>query len=213
MIHCEADRSVFMKCSSSNKYIYLVVYVDDIVITGDDNEGIKALKQHLFQNFQTKDLGPLRYFLGIEVTQSKSGIAISQRKYALDILEETGLTNCKPVETPMDPNVKLLPNKGEPYTDPGKYRRLVGKLNYLTMTQPDISFPVSVVSQFLNSPCDNHWNAVIQILKYIKESPGKGLVFTDRGNTDIIGYSDADWAGDASDRRSTSGYCVFFVEI
>jgi hypothetical protein len=86
MIRCEADHSVFTKCSSSNKYIYLVVYVDDIVITGDDNEGIKALKQHLFQNFQTKDLGPLRYFLGIEVAQSKSGIAISQRKYALDII-------------------------------------------------------------------------------------------------------------------------------
>ena len=91
-----------------------MVYVDDIVIIGDDNEGIKALKQHLFQNFQTKDLGPLRYFLGIEVAQSKSSIAISQRKYALDILEETGLTDCKPVETPMDPNVKLLPNQGEP---------------------------------------------------------------------------------------------------
>ncbi|KAK2396286.1 hypothetical protein QL285_057944 [Trifolium repens] len=209
MVHCEADHSVFTKCSSSNKYIYLVVYVDDIVITVDDNEGINALKQHLFQNFQTKDLGPLRYFLGIEVAQSKSGIAISQRKYALDILEETGLTYCKPVDTPMDPNVKLLPNQGEPYSDPGRYRRLVGKLNYLTMTRPGISFPVSVVSQFLNSPCDNHWNAVIQILKYIKGSPGKGLVFTDRGNTNIIGYSDADWAGDASDRRSTSGYCVF----
>ncbi|KAK2418425.1 putative mitochondrial protein [Trifolium repens] len=209
MVRCEADHSVFTKCSSSNKYIYLVVYVDDIVITGDDNEGINSLKQHLFQNFQTKDLGPLRYFLGIEVAQSKSGIAISQRKYALDILEETGLTDCKPVDTPMDPNVKLLPNQGEPYSDPGRYRRLVGKLNYLTMTRPDISFPVSVVSQFLNSPCDNHWNAVIRILKYIKGLPGKGLVFTDRGNTNIIGYSDADWAGDASDRRSTSGYCVF----
>jgi hypothetical protein len=82
MVRCEADHSVFTKCSSSKKYIYPVVYVDDIVITGDDNEGINALKQHLFQNFQTKDLGPLRYFLGIEVAQSKSGIAISQRKYA-----------------------------------------------------------------------------------------------------------------------------------
>ena len=114
MTRCESDHSVFLKCSTSNKYIYLVVYVDDIVITGDDYEGIKALKQHLFQNFQTKDLGPLRYFLGIEVAQSNSGIAISQRKYALDILEETGLIDCKPVDTLMDPNVKLLPNRGGP---------------------------------------------------------------------------------------------------
>ncbi|CAJ2657775.1 unnamed protein product [Trifolium pratense] len=178
MTRCESDHSVFVKCSS-NKYIYLVVYVDDIVITGDDNDGIKALKQHLFQNFQTKDLGPLR------------------------------LIDCKPVDTPMDPNVKLLPDQGEPYSDPGRYRRLVGKLNYLTLTRPDILFPVSVVSQFLNSPCDSHWNAVVRILNYIKRAPGKGLVFTDNGRTNIVGYSDADWAGDPSDRRSTSGYCIF----
>lgn len=209
MTRCESDHSVFLKCSSSNQYIYLVVYVEDIVIAGDDYEGIKALKQHLFQNFQTKDLGPLRYFLGIEVAQSKSGIAISQRKYALDIIEETGLIDCKPVDTPMDHNVKLLPDQGEPYSDPGRYRRLVGKLNYLTLTRPDISFPVSVVSQFLNSPCDSHWNAVVRILKYIKRAPGNGLVFTNRGHTNIVGYSDANWAGDASDRRSTSGYCIF----
>lgn len=209
LVRCEADHSVFFRCSSSKTFIYLVVYVDDIVITGDDQEGIQALKQHLFQHFQTKDLGSLHYFLGIEVAQSKSGIAICQRKYALDILEETGLLNCKPADTPMDPNVKLLPNQGEPYSDPGRYRRLVGKLNYLTMTRPDISFSVSVVSQFLNSPCKSHWQAVIRILQYIKGSPGKGLVYTDRGHTSITGYSDADWAGDAGDRRSTSGYCVF----
>jgi len=143
------------------------------------------------------------------VAQSKSGIAISQRKYALDILEETSLIDCKPADTPMDPNVKLLPDQGEPYSDPGRYRRLVGKLNYLTLTRPGISFPVSVVSQFLNSPCDSHWNAIVRILKYIKRAPGKGLVFTDRGHTNIVGYSDADWAGDANDRRSTSGYCIF----
>jgi len=85
----------------------------------------------------------------------------------------------------------------------------VGKLNYLTLARPDISFLVSVVSQFLNSPSDSHWNAVVRILKYIKRAPGKGLVFTDRGHTNIVGYSDADWAGDSSDRRSTSGYCIF----
>jgi hypothetical protein len=208
MIRCEADHSVFFRRSSLNKVIYLVVYVDDIVITGDDQEGIKDLKKHLFNNFHTKDLGRLRYFLGIEVAQSKDGIAISQRKYVLDILEETGMLDCKPVDTPMDPNVKLLQNQGEPYPDPGRYRRLVGKLNYLTMTRPDISFAVSVVSQFLNSPCDSHWNALVRILRYIKGSPGKGLVYSDRGHTNIVGYSDADWAGDVNDRRSTSGYCV-----
>ncbi|RVW30601.1 Retrovirus-related Pol polyprotein from transposon RE2 [Vitis vinifera] len=98
---------------------------------------------------QTKELGKLKYFLGIEIAQSSSGVVLSQRKYALDILEEIG--------------------QGEPLGDPGRYRRLVGKLNYLTITCPDSSFPVSIVSQFLQSPCDSHWDAVIRILRYIKK--------------------------------------------
>lgn len=155
MIRSEANHYVFYKHSSTNQCIYLLVYVDDIVITRNDHGGIQRLKQHLFQHFQTKDLGRLKYFLGIEVAQSKRGVTISQRKYALDILKETGMLDCRPIDTPMDPNVKLVPDQGEPFSDSGRYRRLVGKLNYLTMTRPDISFVASVVSQFLNSPCDS----------------------------------------------------------
>ncbi|RVX08580.1 Retrovirus-related Pol polyprotein from transposon RE2 [Vitis vinifera] len=152
-----------------------------------DQDGIQKLKQHLFTHFQTKDLGKLKYFLGIEIAQSSSGVVLSQRKYALDILEETG----------------------EPLGDPGRYRRLVGKLNYLTITCLDISFPVSVVSQFLQSPCDSHWDVVIRILRYIKSTPGQGVLYENRGHTQVVGYTDADWAGSPTDRRSTSGYCVF----
>ena len=208
MLRSTADHSVFYHHNSSGQCIYLVVYVDDIVITGNDQDGIQKLKQHLFTHFQTKDLGKLKYFLGIEIAQSSSGVVLSQRKYALDILEETGMLDCKPVDTPMDPNVKLVPGQGESFGDPGRYRRLVGKLNYLTITRPDISFPVSVVSQFLQSPCDSHWDAVIRILRYIKSTPGQGVLYENRGHTQVIGYTDADWAGSPTDRRSTSGYCV-----
>ena len=208
MIRSTSDHSVFYKHTSEGKCIYLIVYVDDIVITGNDQDGITQLKAHLFKHFQTKDLGLLRYFLGIEVAQSSSGIVLSQRKYVLDILEETGMLNCKPVDSPMDPNMKLLPGQGEPFTDPGRYRRLVGRLNYLTITRPDISFAVSVVSQFLQSPCTSHWNAVVRILRYVKSAPGKGLLYEDHGHSKVVGYSDADWAGSPSDRRSTSGYCI-----
>ncbi|KAJ9709547.1 hypothetical protein PVL29_001161 [Vitis rotundifolia] len=209
MLRSTADHSIFYHHNSLRQCIYLVVYVDDIVITGSDQDGIQKLKQHLFTHFQTKDLGKLKYFLGIEIAQSSSGVVLSQRKYALDILEETGMLDCKPVDTPMDPNVKLVPGQGEPLGDPGRYRRLVGKLNYLTITRPDISFPVSVVSQFLQSPCDSHWDAVIRILRYIKSTPGQGVLYENRGHTQVVGYTDADWAGSPTDRRSTSGYCVF----
>ncbi|KAJ9674602.1 hypothetical protein PVL29_023878 [Vitis rotundifolia] len=209
MFRSTADHSVFYHHNSSGQCIYLVVYVDNIVITGNDQNSIQNLKQHIFTHFQTKDLGKLKYFLGIEIAQSSSGVVLSQRKYALDILEETGMLDCKPVDTPMDPNVKLIPGQGEPLGDPGRYRRLVGKLNYLTITRPDISFPVSVVSQFLQSPCDSHWDAVIRILRYIKSTPGQGVLYENRGHTQVVGYTDADWAGSPTDRRSTSGYCVF----
>ncbi|RVW84366.1 Retrovirus-related Pol polyprotein from transposon RE2 [Vitis vinifera] len=164
--------------------IYLVVYVDDIVITGSDQNGIQKLKQHLFTHFQNKDLGKLKYFLRIEIAQSSSDVVLSQRKYALDIGRN---------------------RTGEPLGDLGRYRRLVGKLNYLTITRLDISFPVSVVSQFLQSPCDSHWDAVIRILRYIKSTPGQGVLYENRGHTQVVGYTDADWAGSPTDRHSTSG--------
>ncbi|RVW70033.1 Retrovirus-related Pol polyprotein from transposon RE2 [Vitis vinifera] len=158
--------------------IYLVVYVDDIVITDSDQNGIQKLKQHFFTHFQTKDLGKLKYFLGIEIAQSSSGVVLSQRKYALDILEETGMLDCKSVDTPMDPNVKLILRQGEPLGDPGRYR-------------------------------DFHWDAVIRILRYIKSTPGQGVLYENRGHTQVVGYTDTNWADSPTDRRSTSGYCVF----
>ena len=109
----------------------------------------------------------------------------------------------------MDPNVKLFPNQGELVSDPSQYRRLVGKLNYLTLTRPDISYAMSVVSQFLESPRTQHWTIVLRILRYLKGSPGQGLLYQNHGHMKIQGYTDADWAGSAYDRRSTIGYCIF----
>ena len=149
----------------------MVVYVDEIFITGNDQDGITDLKQHLFKHFQTKDLGRLKYFLGIEVAQSRSGIVISKHKYALDILEETGMMGCRPIDTLMDSNVKLLSGRGEPLINHERYRRLVGKFNYLTVTRPYISFPVSVVSQFMTSPCDSHWGSNCSYSLIYKVSP------------------------------------------
>ena len=141
--------------------------MDDIVITGSDHDGIQKLKQHLFSHFWKKNLGKLMYFLGIEVAQSNFRMVISQMKYTFDILIDTSMLDCKPVDTHMDLNVKLVLGQGEPLRDPRRYQRLQGKLNYLTITRPDISFPVNVVSQFLQSPCDSHWDVAIRTLCYV----------------------------------------------
>ncbi|XP_077223377.1 uncharacterized protein LOC143856981 [Tasmannia lanceolata] len=205
---CGVDHSVFSHQSSAG-CIMLIVYIDDIIITGSDSEGIQKLKAFLQKEFATKDLGRLRYFLGIEVAYSSSGLSLSQRKYVLELLEEIGNLSVKPVAAPMDPNVKLVPEEGELLKDPGRYRRLVGKLIYLTVTRPDISYAVGVISQYMTSPRTSHWNVVVQILKYLKGEPGKELLFKRHGHTRIEGFSDADWVGSPTDRRSTTGYCTF----
>ncbi|RDX95942.1 Copia protein, partial [Mucuna pruriens] len=196
MTRSEVDHSVFYCHSSSNKCVYLVVYVDDIVITRNYYIKISQLKQYLFNHFQTKDLGHLKYFLGIE------------RKYALNILQETSMSNCRPVDSPMDPNMKLMVKHGEPYSDLKRYRRLLGKLIYLTITRPDISFAMGVVSQFMQAPWIDHWVAILRILRYIKKTPRHGLLYEDKGDKYISGYCDADWEGSPIDRRSTTGFCI-----
>lgn len=203
-----SDHSVFVRHRSTGT-IVLIVYVDDIIISGDDSIGIADLKCHLGHQFHTKDLGSLRYFLGIEVSRSSKGISLSQRKFVLDLLSETGLLGARPVDTPMDSTVKLDAEQGKPFHDVGRYRRLVGKLIYLTVTRPDITYAVSVVSQYMHAPRQPHFEAVCRILRYLKCAPGRGLLYRPSSTLSVIGFSDVDWAGSRSDRRSTSGYCTF----
>ncbi|XP_043697226.1 uncharacterized mitochondrial protein AtMg00810-like [Telopea speciosissima] len=110
----------------------------------------------------------------------------------------------------MDPHVKFGTSDDKEFSDPHQYRRLVGRLIYLTVTRPNISFAVGVVSQFMQTPKQVHWDAACRILRYLKGAPGKGLVYRRHGHTSIVGFSDADWAGSDGDRRSTTGYCTFF---
>ncbi|GAV85387.1 LOW QUALITY PROTEIN: hypothetical protein CFOL_v3_28824, partial [Cephalotus follicularis] len=144
----------------------------------------------------------------IEVSYSEVGIALCQGKYTLDILSDASLSDCKPSDSPMDPLVKLDNEKGELLHDHEKYQRLVGKLNYLTITRPDISFAISAVSQFMSAPRTTHWQAVLHIVRYLK---GHLHIagYSDPDCLEVTGYSDADWAGCLVDRRSTSGYCIF----
>lgn len=206
---CLADHTLFVKHSTSGRLTVLIVYVDDIVLTGNNEEEINHLKNLLSKEFEIKDLGHLTYFLGMEVARSSQGISVSQRKYVLDLLKETGMIGCKPVETPMDPNSKLVAQPEGIAVDKGQYQRLVGKLIYLTHTRPDISFAVSIVSQFMNFPTKEHMDAVYRILRYLKKDPGKGLMFKKTLNRSLEVYTGIDWVGSPTDRESTSGYCTY----
>lgn len=204
-----ADHTLFLK-RQQGKITALIIYVDDMVVTGNDPNEREALQNYLSKEFEMKDLGPLNYFLGIEVSRSRKGIVLSQRKYALDLLRETGMSACQPVDTPVEEGLKLYVESDQVPVDKARYQRLVGRLLYLSHTRPDLTYALSIVSQFMHNPGEQHMNAVIRILRYLKSAPGKGVLFTKNTNhQNIEAYTDADWAGNLGDRRSTSGYFTF----
>ena len=151
--------------------------VDDIILTVDFAEEMSKIKRLLTKEFEIKDLGNLKYFLGMEVAWSQKGILVSQHKYVFDLLKETGMLGCKPADTPMDCTVTLKIKDNSTPVDKGQYQRLVGRLIYFSHTRPDIDFLVSVVSWFMNSPTEKHLEAVYRILRYLKMTPRKGLFF------------------------------------
>jgi hypothetical protein len=167
----KADYSLFTM-STSTSFTALLVYVDDIILASSSMTNIVAVKDCLHDKFKIKDLGLLRFFLGIEVARSPTGIHICQRKYALDILADSGILGCKPVKIPMEQNSILSKDAGDYLVDPSTYRRLIGRLLYLTITRPDISYPVQVLSQFMDKPSQSHLTAAHKVLRYIKSASG-----------------------------------------
>ena len=166
------------------------------------------MKRSLATEFEIKDLGSLKYFLGMEVTRSKKRIVVSQRKYILDFLKKARMSGCKPSETPNEPNLRLGDSDKKVPIDTTRYHRLDGKLIYLSHTQPDIAFAVSVPSQFMHSPYEEYLEVVYQILRYLKSTPRNGLFFR-KNVRGVEAYTDVDWAGSITDRRSTLGYYTF----
>ncbi|CAM9000885.1 unnamed protein product [Rhodiola kirilowii] len=187
---------------------FLLIYVDDIVITGTSVAIINEVKQFIHAKFRLKDLGLLRFFLGLEVARSSQGIQLNQRKYAIDLLEDQKMADCKPACTPMDTKHSLSLSTAALVPDPMVYRRLVGKLIYYTITRPDLSYAVHVLSQFMQSPTDDHLRAAHRVLRYIKAAPAQGLFFPTHNSLTVSAYCDADWGACPVTRRSITGYCV-----
>ncbi|XP_071713061.1 uncharacterized mitochondrial protein AtMg00810-like [Rutidosis leptorrhynchoides] len=154
------------------------------------------------------DLGPLNYFLGIHVTRTASGLFLSQKQYAAEIIERAGMPTCHPCRTPVEPGAKLT-SHGPSVKDPTLYRSLAGALQYLTFTRPDISYAVQEICLFMHDPHEQHIHALKRIIRYIQGTIELGLQLYASSPTILVAYSDADWAGCPTTRRSTSGYCVF----
>ncbi|KAM3270116.1 hypothetical protein P3S67_030022 [Capsicum chacoense] len=166
-----------------------------------------------------KDLGELKYFLGIEFARSDQGILMHQRKYTLELISELGLGAAKPAITPIDTNVKLTTRAYDEYlnknptedpvlSDKGAYQRLIGKLLYLTGTRPDIAYGVETLSQYLQEPKKSHMDTAMRIVRYVKNQPGQGILISSKAIQNINAYCDADWAACAHTRKSVTGFLI-----
>lgn len=203
------DNSLFVLGHGSTM-AYLLLYVDDIIITASSSALLEKIISALGSAFELTDLGKLHHFLGIAVTYNTDGILLSQQNYVADILHRASMTNCNPCNTPVDAKAKLAADDSLPVADPSFYRSLAGALQYLTFTRPGISFSVQQVCLFLHDPWENHLTALKRILRYVKGTISHGLQIRKSSTTDLVAYSDVDWAGYPSTCRSTSGYAVFF---
>ncbi|XP_021807902.1 uncharacterized protein LOC110751704 [Prunus avium] len=200
----KCDYSLFVY-KHNGVFLILLIYVDDILVTGNNSSQVMVLIQRLGKLFSMKDLGRLNYFLGIEATY----VGSTQKKYAYDLLTRTGFANSKPISTPCISSQKLSLHCGEPLGDPSEYRQVVGALQYLTITRPDLFYAVNQVCQFLHSPTTVHWQAVKRILRYLKATYDHGLRYQP-SKLELNAYSDADYVGDPNVRHSTGGFCVYF---
>ncbi|KAL2242369.1 UNVERIFIED_CONTAM: Retrovirus-related Pol polyprotein from transposon RE1 [Sesamum indicum] len=202
------DHCLFL-LHTANGLISLLVYVDDILLAGADIDDVKKVKAYLHQLFTIKDIGQARYFLGLEIARNSQGIYLAQTKYVMDILADTGLTDAKIAATPLPPGLKLSSNTGSLLPTSDSYRRLVGRLLYLSFTRPDISYSVQQLSQYVNRPCEAHWKAALHVVRYLKGSPSLGLFFPAANSLELQAFCDADWASCPDSRRSLTGFCVF----
>lgn len=184
------------------------VYVDDMILAGKDKNKMKCVKEELSSKFDIKDLGKLRYFLGMSIVQNREGKVtwMGQPTYIQKLLTKIGMNDSKPVKTPVDPGHRLVKaNEDEEALDQPLYQSVVGSLMYLaTCTRPDIAYAVGMLARFSSKPNQSHWTAAKRVLRYLRGTVNFGILY--RGESGVLGYSDADWAGDADDRKSTSGY-------
>lgn len=199
------DHALYTK-EVHGKLLVVCIYVDDLIVTGDDENMVEEFKTVMKREFEMSDLGLLNYFLGMEIVQNQEGIFLSQECYAKRLLEKFNMEDCKIMTTPLVPQRKHQDEEEEEeYVDVKGYRSLIGGLLYLTATRPDLMFSASYLSRYLKEPMSKHLKEAKRVLRYIKGTVGLGMKFTAVQETILIGYSDSD--GCREDLKSTTGYC------
>jgi hypothetical protein len=201
------DYSLFTYTTATIR-MFVLVYVDDIIVKGSNTQTIHHFIDKLKTEFQVKDLGELSYFLGIQALRNQEGLHLRQATYITDLLHSTYMIGAKPLNCPSSSGPKLSFVTGNILPDPTDYRRVIGALQYCTITRPDIAYSVNQLCQFMHCPRDVHWKAVKRVLRYLKGTIDIGLYYVP-GDIKLNAYCDSDWAGDPDDRRSTTGYGVF----
>ncbi|XP_055962301.1 uncharacterized mitochondrial protein AtMg00810-like [Mercurialis annua] len=200
------DPSLFI-LRNDHMVILMLIYVDDIVLTGNNDTYINLLINKLGKEFALKDLGEFHFFLGIEVQRNQQGPTLSQIQYAKELLHKAGLLDSTHYKTPMALKSQMTPRDSDP-VNATEYS-LVGALQYLTYTRPDIVHAVNKVCQTLQNPTFGDMKAVKRILRYLKGTLHFGISFLKHSSLSLYGFCDADWAGCPTTRRSTTGYCIF----
>lgn len=203
-----ADRTLFIRHIEEN-FTIAQIYVDDIIFGSPLESLAFEFAECLQREFEMSMVGKLSYFLGLQVRQTEDGLFISQSKYAKDLIKRFGLDSKKHTRTPMSTSLKLGRDPSGKSVDPSLYRSMIGSLLYLTATRPDIAFSVGVCARFQADPKESHLNSVRRIIRYISGTVDLGIFYSRNSNLDLTGYSDVDWAGNADDRKSTTGGCFY----
>ena len=201
-----SESTLYIKQNGDNILI-ISLYVDDLLVTGNNNNNVETFKQEMMSVFEMTDLGLMSFFLGMEVKQAEHEVFICQKKYAKEILKKFKLEDCKAVSTPMNQKEKLCKEDGAEKVDQAQFRKIVGCLMYLTATRPDILNAVSILSRFMHCASELHFKAAKRVIRYVKGTCNFGIRYTRSREFKLVGYSDSDWGGSIDDLKSTSGYC------
>ncbi|GAU16981.1 hypothetical protein TSUD_37390 [Trifolium subterraneum] len=204
----QSDPSLFIYASGTI-LAYLLVYVDDILLTGNDASFLHYFIQSLSDRFSLKHMGTPHYFLGIELVPSRKGLFLSQHKFIRDILEKFDMDAAKPTHTPLSTSTTLTLNDGTAAADSTLYRQIIGALQYLNLTRHDLSFAINKLSQFMHKPTSLHLQHLKRVLRYIKATLNFGILLRKSSTLNLQTYTDADWGGNADDRTSTSAYLIY----